>query len=431
MTGILSLIVFGLLVLLFIWDKLPMATSAILGCAIMVILGLSDFATTFAPFASTTVIMLIGVMIVGQAFVETGLANIISRVVLKLTKNNERLLILVSFLIAFGLSTFLTNVTVLAIFIPIIFAISATQDNIKPMNIVIPLTLAVNAGGITTLIGSSQQMTAQGLLEDYGYVGFKVFDFAPMGAILAVAFLVYSLTLGYWLGNRIWGRRTAEEINAEISAPEEIKTDKKKIISISVIFFFMVFFYIFQGIPFTDITIKPVVTAVSTALLCIITGCITQKKAIESVNWNIVGRLAGCLGIAAALESAGGIEIVKNWFLNFAGEGFSPWLFFIIIVLLTWVTSLFISNSTSISVTLLLVMSIAGTLGLNVYTFAMGIVFASSIGCCCPLSGSTWGVAMSAGYKFRDFFRYGIWIDLIGILLTIVCVPLIFGGVTA
>ena len=53
-------------------------------------------------------------------------------------------------------------------------------------------------------------------------------------------------------------------------------------------------------------------TAILAALACIITGCISQKKAIESVNWNIVGRLAACLGLAKALSHAGGITEVKK-----------------------------------------------------------------------------------------------------------------------
>ena len=70
--ALLSLIIFGLFILIFIWDKLPMATSAILGCVVMVILGLSNFNTAFGQFASTTVILLIGVMVVGSALAETG-----------------------------------------------------------------------------------------------------------------------------------------------------------------------------------------------------------------------------------------------------------------------------------------------------------------------------------------------------------------------
>ena len=54
-----------------------MATSAILGCALMVMFGVCDFQTAFGQMASGTVIMLIGVMVTGAAVSECGLASYI------------------------------------------------------------------------------------------------------------------------------------------------------------------------------------------------------------------------------------------------------------------------------------------------------------------------------------------------------------------
>lgn len=424
--GVASLIAFGLCIVLFVWDKLPMATSAILGCAVMVLLGIGDFNTAFGSFASSTVVMLVAVLIIGMAIDETGIATKIGEFIVKATNNSERKFIAVSFVVAFLLSTFMTNVTVLAIFIPIVFSLGKSNKNIHPMNIIIPITLAVNAGGITTLVGSSQQMTAQGLLEEYGYKTFDVFDFAPYGLILGVISLLYCLYIGYPLGKKIWGNRKPEETEMQIA---EVNTEikKSKAISISVIFVLMVFFYIFKKIPFTDITVDPVVTAVCAALACIITGCISQKKAAMNVNWNIVGRLAACLGLAKVLESAGGIDIVADWFMKVIGNRLSPFAIFAILVLFAQVFSLFISNSTAISVTLLIVMAIAAPMNLNVPAYAMGIVFGSSMGASCPLSGSTWGISMAAGYKFKDYYKYGALIDLFGYIATIVSVPLLMG----
>ena len=97
------------------------------------------------------------------------------------------------------------------------------------------------------------------------------------------------------------------------------------------------------------------------------------------------------------------------------------------LVLFAQVTSLFISNSTAISIALLVVMAIAPQMGLNVPAYAMGIVFGASMGCSCPLSGSTWGISMAAGYQFKDYFRYGIWVDLMGFAMVIVMIPLLMG----
>ena len=145
------------------------------------------------------------------------------------------------------------------------------------------------------------------------------------------------------------------------------------------------------------------------------------------MNWDIVGRLAACLGLATVLKSSGGIDILANWFMKLAGVNMSPFMIFAVLVLFSQITSLFISNSTAISIALLVVMSIAPKMGLNVPAFAMGIVFGASMGATCPLSGSTWGISMAAGYKFKDYFKYGVMVDLLGYILVLITVPMIMG----
>ena len=424
--GVLSLIIFALCVILFIWDKLPMATTAILGCAVMVVSGVCDFKTAFEQFAGSTVIMLVGVFVMGAAITESGLASQIGGLVRRISGKGERIFIAVSFVIAMLLSAFVTNVTVLAIFMPIVFAVSKENREINPLNVIIPLTLAVNIGGISTLVGSSQQMTAQGLLQEYGFRGFGVFEFAPFGLMLGAVILAYVLLVGYPLGKKIWGQRASEERDSDEKAVIEAPpVSRSKIVAMIIIFVLTVFFYITRGIPFTSIKIEPHVTSTLGALACIITGCITQKKAVSAINWNIVGRLGGCLGLAKALSVAGGIDIVSGWFMKLGGAGLSPLLLFTFTVILTQVMSLFISNSTAISISLLTVISLSSVLPLNMPAYAMGIVLSASMGASCPLSGSTWGVSMAAGYRFGDYFKYGVWADILALAVILISVPLL------
>ena len=72
-------------------------------------------------------------------------------------------------------------------------------------------------------------------------------------------------------------------------------------------------------------------------------------------------------------------------------------------------------------------MAVAPSLSLNVPAYAMGIVLAASMGASCPLSGSTWGMSMSVGYRFRDYFKYGALIDLLAYLIILVTVPCFMG----
>lgn len=414
-----SLIVFAVCLILFVWDRLPMATTAILGCVAMAILGVCDFKTVFGQFASSTVILTIGVMIIGSAISETGLARTIGHAIIRVSKGSEVKLMAGTYLVAAAMSAFLTNSAVLAIFMPIIIGMSKANEQIKARNLIMPIALACIIGGASTLVGSTQQMTCQGLLESAGERTFRTFDFTPVGSVLIVAGLIYCLTIGRKRGERIWGDR-ADEIDFAGEEEEVAAPVKWRMVVMGVIFTATVVLYITEWLPIA-------ITSTSAALLCIITGCITQKKAIQTVNWNIVGRLAGCLGLGRALEAAGGTELISQGFQYLVGSELSPFVLFCILVFLVQFTSEFMSNSTAILIVIPIVLSIAPQFQLNTYTFALGITLASGIPSSCPLASSTMGMSMSAGYRFNDYFKYGFPLDVIMYLIIIALVPAMYG----
>ena len=417
--AVLSLIIFTFCIILFIWDKLPMATTAILGCVLMVIFKICNFKTAFAQCASSTVILTIGVMMIGAAISETGLAATIGAWIVRVSKGSETKLIIGTYLVSAAMSAFLTNSAVLAIFIPIIMGLSAANDKIKAKDLIMPIAYGCVIGGASTLVGSTQQMTAQGLLEESGARLFKTFDFTLVGGVLVILGLVYCLTAGRFLGDKIWGKRPDNDADYDIH-PVAANYKKSKMIIMAVIFLLTVVFYITEWIPLA-------ITSSSAAILCIITGCIPQKKAFTAVNWNIVGRLAGCLGLAKALESAGGTKLIAQAFSNVVGDSLSPFLLFAILVLLVQVVSEFMSNSTAILIVLPIVLSIAPQLHLNPYSFALGITLASGVALSCPLASSTLGMSMSVGYKFNDYFKYSIFYDILAYLVIVAMVPAIYG----
>lgn len=417
---VISLIIFVVCIFLFIWDKLPMATTAIIGCAAMVLCGVCDFKTAFGSFSSSTVILTIGVMVVGAAIAETGLAETIGKWIIRISKGSEIKLIAGTYLVSAALSAFLTNSAVLAIFIPIIMGLSKSNERIKAKNLIMPIAYGCVIGGASTLVGSTQQMTAQGLLEENGLRLFKTFDFTLVGGVILVLGLLYCLFVGRKLGEKIWGSRADDDsVDVDVK-PDKENYSKAKMIIMALIFAATVVFYITEWIPLA-------ITSTSAALLCIVTGCITQKKAVLSVNWNIVGRLAGCLGLAQALSAAGGTALVTKGFNALVGDSVSPFILFCVLVFLVQFTSEFISNSTAILIVLPIVIAIAPGMGLNTYAFALGITLASGVALSCPLASSTLGMSMSVGYRFNDYFKYSIIFDIVSYIAIIVLVPMIYG----
>lgn len=176
-----ALIIFAICILLFVWDGLPMATTAILGCTAMVVAGVCDFKTAFGQFASSTVILTMGVMVVGAGLSESGLADAIGRWIVRISGESQVKLIAGTYLASAAMSAFLTNSAVLAIFIPIILSLSAANARLKAKNLIMPIAFGCVIGGASTLVGSTQQMTAQGLLESMGARTFRTFDFSLVG----------------------------------------------------------------------------------------------------------------------------------------------------------------------------------------------------------------------------------------------------------
>ncbi len=414
---VLSLIIFFACIVLLILDKLPMATAALLGCTAMVVFGVCKFSVAFGQFASSTVILTIGVMVIGASISESGLAGAIGNWITRISRKSETALIIGTYLISAAMSAFMTNSAVLAIFIPIIMGLSNKNSGFKAKDLIMPIAIACVVGGASTLVGSTQQMTAQGLLEGAGVRMFKTFDFSPAGLVLLAVGLGYILLIGKRRGQKIWGSRPDEDYEA---AQQVSQGTRGKRIIMAIIFCVTIVLYITEWLPIA-------VVSTGGALLCIVTGCITQKKAVTQVNWDIVGRLGACLGLAKALEAAGGTALLAGGFKNLIPQDISPFLLFCILVFLVQVTSEFISNSTAIMIVMPIALILTSEMGLNTYAFALGITLASGVCISCPLASSTLGMSMTAGYKFNDFFRYGFILDILFYLLIIAMIPLFYG----
>lgn len=416
-TDVVSLLIFAFCVALFLWDRLPMATTAILGCVLMVLFGVCDYKTAFGQFSSATVVLTIGVMVIGAAISESGLAAAIGEWVVGLCRGSEAKLLAGTYLVSAAMSAFLTNSAVLAIFIPIIMGLSLSGGQIKGKNLILPLANACVLGGASTLVGSTQQLTAQGLLEDAGLQMFRTFDFTPIGMVIVLFGLVYCLTVGRKLGRRIW---EAREDSSDYVPPESGHTCRKsKMVIMALIFAGTIVGYITEWVPLP-------ITSSAAAVLCILTGCITQQKAIQCVNWNIVGRLAGCLGIAKALEAAGGTVLIADAFRRVIGTDISPYLLLCILVGMVQLMSELTVNSTALLVVLPILISVAPEMKLNPFPYALAITLASGCTLATPLASSTLGMSMVVGYRFNDYLKHNLLLDICSYLIIITMTPLLF-----
>lgn len=427
--AIMSIVIFAVCVVLFIHNKLPSYVVALLGLAAMVLTGTVTFADGFKNFGGYIVVLIVSMMIVGEATFRTGLAKRIGVGVLGLARGNERAVVMLSTALAAVVSAFLSNVAAFAVMIAILTGVCAGNRKVRFMNVILPAGMAAVIGGSATLVGSTPQLTAQGILhESMGEsVNYSFGTFLLPTSIVIVLLVLYAGFIGYPLGKKLWGNRP-EYNEAPVAAgddPDKPAPNEKKLPVMIVIFILTILGFIFCEkikllIPECNLGMISLVSA----LLCILTGCIERKNALKAVNWQLVVWFCSCLGIAAGLDKSGGGELIANGFIGLFGENVKPMVLFAALVCLVTLLTQFLSNSTVIAIVLPIALSVTKHLGFNGYSFAVGMTIAGAMAIATPLANSTIGMAMVAKYKFSDYLKYAGPFTVVAIAVIIITVPL-------
>lgn len=419
-----ALLILLFCIVFFLTEWIPSTLTCMIACVLFVLTGVCTFSQAFSGFSNSIVVLVFGMMVIGDAMFESGVSNVIGNKVMQLARHSERRFILIAGITAALMSMFLANTAVIAMFLAIMNSISQTNKDVRLKNICLATSMASMFGGSCTLVGSTPQLTVQSILEGSGLPTLAMWDYFPVGIILTVLYLVYVLLIGYPLGKRIWGDRTEDEqeiqdnLQSSLNNSRELKTgSKKKKIWMVCILVLMILLFITEWV-------SNVMTACICAILCLVTGCTTENSVIKHMDWKVLIRLAGCLGIAVGIDKSGCGEWLANSFIAIFGSEVHPAIFLAAAVFLTMVISNFITNSTAVFVVLPPVLSICTQLGLSPLTFALAICYGANLCFATPLANAQTGMTMVAGYRFKDYFRYNIWLEIIVFIIIIIFVPI-------
>ena len=168
------------------------------GTAILFVSGILTEQDALAGFSNPGMITVAVLYLVVTGLSQTGGLNWISQRVLGLPKgHNAALLRLMAPVM--GMSAFLNNTPVVAMFIPVVSDWSR-KLRISPSKLMIPLSYAAIFGGTCTLIGTSTNLVVNGLLiSATDLPGLKLFDLTIVGLPCAIAGMIYLFTTHRWL----------------------------------------------------------------------------------------------------------------------------------------------------------------------------------------------------------------------------------------
>ena len=200
-----------LVLILFIWGKWRYDLVALFALLLVTIAGLVPAAEAFSGFGHPAVITVAAVLIVSRALFNSGMVDYIVRVMNFAGENPiaQLALLVITVTICSG---FMNNIGALALFMPVAIRM-ARKNEISPSLFLMPLAFGSLLGGLITQVGTPPNIIISIFREETAAgAPFRMFDFAPVGAGIALAGVLFILLVGWRLIPRRKGQLSREEL---------------------------------------------------------------------------------------------------------------------------------------------------------------------------------------------------------------------------
>lgn len=412
-----TLLFLAFAVVMFVTEKIPLGLTSMIVCVGLCVTGVLDVNAAFSGFIDSNVILFVAMFIVGGALFETGMANEIGGLVTKFAKS-ERSLIIAIMVIVGLMSGVLSNTGTAAILIPVVIGISA-KSGFKRSRLLMPLVLAAAMGGNLSLIGAPGNMIAQSTLQQIG-LQFGFFEYAIAGLPILLAGILFYATIGYKLlpnhDNKDDG--SVFDDNKDFSGVPKWK----KILSLVILIATLL------GMIFEDsIGIKLCVTGCIGAILLMVTGVISEKDALKSIDLKTIFLFGGTLSLAAALQETGAGEMIASKVIGALGSDPSPYVLTFVVLLLCCVMTNFMSNTATTALMAPICLSIAQGMGADPRAVLMACVIGGSCAYATPIGMPANTMVVGAGgYTFMDYVKAGVPMIIIALVVSMIVLPIAF-----
>jgi di/tricarboxylate transporter len=198
-------------VLLFAWDRLP-ADVVALGVMLAVIAtGLLPPGKAFGGFASDTVMMILGLLIMSAGLVQTGVVDTAGRRIFDLAGRNPANFLPLMMISVATVSAVMSNTAATAFFVPLVLGYAA-KIGASPARFLLPLAFASILTSSVTLISTSTNLVVSDFLTRFQQAPMGMFELAPVGLPITIAGLLYMWLLGVRLMPRRQEPKAEEKI---------------------------------------------------------------------------------------------------------------------------------------------------------------------------------------------------------------------------
>ncbi|MEL6978550.1 MAG: SLC13 family permease [Pseudomonadota bacterium] len=378
-------------------------------------------------------------------------------------------------------SAMMNNTPVVIVMTPLAIALGRAMG-LAPSRLLIPLSYAAIFGGMTTLIGASTNILVSGLAQERGLEPIGMFEMTAPALIMAAAGFAYMMLIGRFLlpdrsprprgpalashvalrarlaleataaaATRVLasssrhalasgapaGEGVADHAPPERAgvlesamrlgarAPEALTEAQPRDASPGKAALAIAVIALVMGLA--ALGVAPIAWLAGLgALIVVLGGGLTLGQAARAIDWSVIGLIIGMIGLSIAFEKAGGaalaVEALTTW-----GDGLSPAAMLLLLFLATSALTELVSNSAAALLATPVALALAAHLGVDPKPFLFAVMVAASASFATPVGYQTNTLVYRAGgYRFIDFLRIGLPLNLLFAGMSALLLPIFF-----
>jgi Na+/H+ antiporter NhaD/arsenite permease-like protein len=399
---IISLVIFIIAYLLFVFLPRKRTQIAVLGAALLILSGALSLKEAFFAVNWNVMGIFVGTLIIANIFMESRVPAYLAEIIVDKAKNTTWAILFICLLTGF-ISAFVENVATVLIVAPIALSL-AKKLKINPINMMIGIAISSNLQGTATLIGDPPSMLLGGFAK-MNFMDFFFYKGRP-GIFFAVELGALASFVVLYLIFRKHKEKTA------LVPVEKVKSWIPTIILASLIVLLALSSFLDTGFSYMA------------GILCVLFGVISilwekfiNKSSIldgiKALDWETTFFLMGVFILVGSITVTGWIEIISNFLSWLVGENI--FLGYTVIVFISVFLSAFIDNVPFLAAMLPVAISMSAKLNLNPSLFLFGLLIGTSLGGnITPIGASAnivaCGLLKKEGYevKFKDFVKIGL-----------------------
>jgi anion transporter len=215
-----------------------------------------------------------------------------------------------------------------------------------------------------------------------------------------------------------------QEIEQEVEANEA--SASKQVVSGVILL--VVVFIMAAG---NKIGLKGIVTlemaAIIGAMVCVLTGCLTEKQAYSSIDWVTIFLFAGMMPVSSAMDKTGAGKLIANWAVGLMGGSPSPIMVTAVLFIISCGLTQFMSNTASAALLCPIGIAISKQLGADPKAVLVAIAVAASCAFASPVGTPPNTLVLGpGGYKFMDYVKAGTGLVIVSFIVSLIVIPMVW-----